>query len=192
MAINEISQKFKDLLLDVGVYNKERRYVEFDRVWYEPKTLEYCADLVCDYLKAIQEETEFPKDPTNIVLLSSDALRSDFGMLPISSVVANRLGYRFAVWKEMADIKWGTSSIMGTTLPGLFCIVLQDVVSRGHTSIRIAQSMKSLDWKFAFYIAAVLNNKHDGYSLNTTMDKIFPILGSRPTFKHIISAGDLE
>ena len=190
MSDNEIAEKLRKLLLDVGAYNKEKHYVEFDRVWYEPKTLNYCADLICEYIRTIQDQ--FPKETSNIILLSSDDLRSDFGIIPVSSVVANKLDYRFAVWKEMADIKWGTSSIMGNTTPGLFCIVLQDVVSRGHTSIRIAQSMKTLDWKFAFYITVVLNNKHDGYSVDTTMDKISPILGTRPNFRYIVSASDLE
>jgi phosphoribosylpyrophosphate synthetase len=187
----EAGKQLKGLLLDSGAYNADKHFVYFDRIWHHPARLSTCAELIYQFLLE-QVHPHIPADRSQLVLLSPDAIRSNFGIIPVSVLVAAKLGCRFAVWKEMANLNWGTSAIMGSDVPDLYCIALQDVVSRGHTAVRMAQSIKSRGWQFPLYFCAVLNNRDGPELVRRNLSKIEPILGQVPQFHYILSASDLS
>jgi phosphoribosylpyrophosphate synthetase len=190
---NEIRDRLMSLLQDAGAFDRQQKYVYFDRVWHHPDRLRDCAELVHQYVLGLirQMSDRVPSDRSKLVILSPDSVRSDFGIIPVSVLVADRLGCRFAVWKELADIKWGTSAIIGTDSHGLVCIVLQDVVRRGSTALRMAQAMKALEWEFLVYVAAVLNNRNEDRDAMAIAEQINSILGQRPEFRYILSTQQL-
>ncbi len=190
---NDAQKQLKRLLIESGAFEAAKDYVAFDQVWHDPLLLTTCADLVYQHFVELVERhrENIPVDKSRLVLLVPDAIRSNFGIMPVGVLVASRFGCRFAIWKEMADISWGTSAIMGSELPDLHCIVLQDVVSRAHTAIRIAQSLKMRKWCFDMYVAVILNNKDEAEPALNNLKKIEQILGYKPEFDFMLSARHL-
>lgn len=192
---NEISDRLKMLLRDADVFDKDENYVYFDRVWHRPDRLRDCAELVYQYLLGLIGGfgNRIPSDMFKVVILSPDSVRSNFGIIPVSVLVADKLGCRVAVWKELADIRWGTSAIMGSVdIRDLTCIALQDVVRRGSTALRMAKTMKELGWSFSLYVAAVLHNESEDRDVIARMEQVESILGERPEFRYIVSAKELK
>jgi hypothetical protein len=181
------------LITTHDAFDRSRRYVHFDRLWHSHDALDDASDCVYRYLTDLagQLPESVLGDRGRLVLLSPDTARSSLGIIPVSVLVASRMGCRFAVWKEIADIRWASPALLGSTDAGLVCFVLQDVVSSGRTAVRIAKSIKQLGWSFPLYVAAVYNNTDEDTGPEAVLQNIEPVLGHVPAFKYILSAREL-
>ena len=190
--MNSICDDFRNLLKETNAYDDKRRFVNFDHLWYEPKNLKTSTDLIYNFIWR-EFQHLIPEDRLRLVILSPDHVKSDFGIIPISVLVAHRIGCRFGVWKEFASIKWGTSAIIGTKEPDLVCIVLQHVVQNGATAVRIAHAISemALDWKFQAFVAAVFKPE-EGENLKDSLAEVANLLHFKPEFKYVVSTNDLK
>jgi hypothetical protein len=188
-----LAKNLKTLLTQANAVDVETNYVHFDRVWQKPNNLKYCADLVYLYLIELNKEFDnlLLEDKSSLVIISPDSVGTNLGIIPVSFLVANKIGCHVAVWKELADIRWGTSAVIGPSNPDLICITLQDVVRHGTTALKIANSIKDLKWKFVLYLAAVLNHEEGDLAVKTTLIKVGEILEEIPKFRYILSRDDL-
>ena len=186
------SEELRDLIRETGAFDKSRHLVYFDRIWHRPDKLRICADIIYQKLANIEEGLlKSGINKANLVLLTADSVEGNLGIVPMGFFIAEKLGWHMAIWKEYADVRWGTSAILGYREYNATCILLQDVVDQGTIAIRIAQSIKTLSWKFAVYFSAVLNSENADNGVNNSLDKASLILGERPVFHYIISADEL-
>jgi phosphoribosylpyrophosphate synthetase len=185
------SDKIKTLLTQTNAFDRCERYVYFDRIWQDTMTLKTCAELVHQYMLELNEKLSFiPEDKSGFVILTPDSVAGGLGILPVSFFVADRLGCQVSVWKEYADVKWGTSKIVGNRTRNNVCVVLQDVVDHGTTAVRIAHNIKEFNWKFILYLAVVANSSSET-GVGRALKQVQEILGSEPAFRHILSVEEL-
>lgn len=194
LSVSRITNRISALLIEQQAYDRARNYVHFDRLWWHPAALTECADLLTEYLRSwLQNRERISSDPMQLVILSPDTVRSNFGMIPISVLVAAQLGCRFAVWKEYADARYGTPAIVGPTDIGpLDCIVLQDVISRGHTLLRMAQSLRGTTWHLRLYLGAVLNNAEGEEPVRRTIEDAKEMGNHELEFAYVTSTQQLR
>jgi len=185
--------ELKSIIHKSGALNKKEKYIYFDRVWHEINNLSKWANITHKYLEEQIEElnNNFNCDISNLVILSPDTVRASYGIIPVSVIVSNLLGCRFAIWKEFADIKLGTSGIYGTNQEGLTCIALQDVVRRGGTLTRMAFAVKKRKWNLALYISAIFNNEFGEKFVNNSLKEVNTILGLKPLFRFMLTIDEL-
>lgn len=189
----DISDKLRVLIRQANAYDKPRHYINFDQIWQDPQTLRDCTELITHYLANLVEELIAKgTDRSKIVLLTPDSVGGALGILPIGFLAASKLDLKIAVWKEYADVRWGTSAIIGFKEHAASCILLQDVVDQGTTAIRVAQNINELAWKFPIYASAVLNSENDAMAVDQSLGKVSLILGEKPVFRYIISEKELE
>lgn len=188
-----ISKQIQLLIKDTSAFDKGKKYVNFSHIWVEPNNLEKCAKLVIDYLQELNKDNNYfqPEEIDNLVILSPDNIGGNLGIVPVAFKIAESLGCKAAVWKEFADIKWGTSRIIGTQKPNQKCIVLQDVVDEGTTAIKIALSIKEIKWKFILYITVVFNPEIRESKITDSLSQVGEILGEPPDFRYIVSINSL-
>ena len=181
-------------LRDLAILDQKTRYVRFDPVWYDPGGITQIVDMVYEVLLTVLRDT-LPDDLSRLVLLSPINTRPDLGAIPIAVLLSQRMGCRFAVWKEYADVKWGSSAIIGVTTEQLECIVLQHVVRHGTSAARIAQIIErdELHWDFKTYLAILYNDlgTSSEQAITDSLHEVKSLLGKQPTFYHIIAASEL-
>ncbi len=183
-----IEEKFRQLLDKSQALDRNKHYVDFSHIWKDPSTLSDCAGLISEFLLQLNIDNKYIHygHVDDLVLLSPDNLGGNFGIIPVTFTVAKTLGCKIAIWKEFANIEWGTSSLIGCTEKNLKCILLQDVVDEGTTALKIASHIKELNWNFILYYAAVLNTNNREMNIEKTMTEVGEILGKKPDFKFII------
>jgi len=128
--LESIVDKITSLLLRNGVYNSATDLVDVDVMWQQPETFEAFSTHLVEYVAAsgIQDSIT--------TVLAVDKVRFPFGLVPIASVVALRLGKPLAVWKENANILTGAPHLFGHLDSG-HILLLHDVVVRGLTPLRV-------------------------------------------------------
>ena len=187
-----ISDNLRLLIHEANAFDKAGHYINFDHIWQDPHKLKLCAEIIGQHLQLLVNDIVAGGiNKSNLVLLTPDNIGGSLGILPISFLVAEKLELNIAVWKEYADVRWGTSAILGYREANAVCILLQDVVDQGTTAIRVAQSIKELTWKFPVYSSVVLNSENEKKGVMQSLDKVSLILGERPVFRNIISIKEL-
>lgn len=183
-----------DLFKRIEVFDKEKQVISFDHVWYDPNNLQECSSIIYTYFFE-QNDAISPllkKDLSRLMLISPDIIGENLGVLPLSFFIAQKIGCQVSVWKELADIKWGTSAILGDIQSSYDCILLQDVIHQGATALKVAHNLKGLNWNLVAYLGIILDNKNGPDNVNQTLSKIGGLFGSTPIFEYILTVNDLQ
>ena len=184
------SKKLKSLLNQAEAFNESRNYIYFDRIWGNPENIRKCAELFYEEILILNKKASFIQNP-NPVILSADSAGGNMGIIPVSFFVAEKLNCPATIWKELANIQWGTAAILGNPKPNQSCILLQDVVDHGTTIVKVAHTVKELNWKLILYLTGVINNKKGVDDVNMSLDIVENLLGERPKFHYIASIEEL-
>jgi hypothetical protein len=150
--IRKFSSRLKPLLYKSAAIGVGTGQVDFDKVWFSPDSRATYVQILVGCLRNFIDVS----DSENWVLLSTDTLSSVFGIIPAVSLAAHELGTHLAVWKEAADIKWGSSKLFGPTDKALKCCVLQDALSGGTTILKMESDLALTKWTVSAYLSMVV------------------------------------
>lgn len=183
---------FRERLISIvrraHVLDREANLIRLNNLWFEPDIRRDFSKVMVDFLASL------PHLSADSVLLYPEGLLSSFSILPIVSLVANELGCRMVVWREIGDIVTTTPRIFpeSATLPrDLTCVVLQDVVSRGTTLRKMYELIREIGWTIVYYIAVVkIEGGEDDIQEN--IRECQPVLSQHFQFKHMISDSDVR
>ena len=188
----EIKRQLKELISSSSVYDEEKKYFDFSKIWSNPEKLICCSNLISSYIEneVFANLKISKKEQKKYILVSADNIGSSFGTIPIAFRISEIMGFQNAVWKEYSNITWGTPALFGNGNDNDTCIVLQDVVDEGTTAIKLAYDLKNNNWKFLLYIAIVYNPAVKGATIESTLSSIERILGEKPKFFYILDKND--
>lgn len=181
-------EKFLNLINKAEAYSAEKKYVDFSAIWQNPNHLKVCAEVMCSFLLEINGNDRYfsRENLDSLVLVSPDSLGGNLGIIPATILISQYMGCKLSVWKELADIQWGTSAITGCKLRNLNCILIQDVVDEGTTAMKMVPHLKDLNWKLVLYYSAVFNPSYSKGNKDQTMHKLADMLGYNTEFVSIV------
>jgi orotate phosphoribosyltransferase-like protein len=179
-------------LQEAKTFDEKRHYVNFDYIWQKPELMEKCAEVIFEHILYLDSKHEIlPKNKKGLLVICADNVDGNIGIIPISFLVAMKLNCAAAIWKEMANIELGTNEILGKKYSKKTCILIQDVISRGTTGIKVSHGLKKNNWKFGLYISAILNNRNGDSDIKNSISRINDVLGHAPFFSFLAKAEDL-
>lgn len=149
--LSEAAAELTLLISEFSAFDKPRRHVAFDRLWSAPDGLRQLALILERFISVVLPGL----DPQRAVLLAPDTLSFTYGIAPAACIVADRLGLRFALWKEFGDVAWGRPLVFGTEEEDLNCVVIQDVILTGTTILKIGASLAERRWRVAAYLSLI-------------------------------------
>jgi len=141
-----------DILKSEKVLDKKGDWLNLNKLWAKPDTRRL---FTTQLINVLQEEAVFTDDP---VIIHPEGVASSYGILPIVSLLVDKLELRLAIWREIGDIVTTTSMIfpdISSFSHNLNCIIIQDVIGKGTTLRKMFQTLSDLEWHVTSYIAIV-------------------------------------
>ena len=193
----ELEKKLIKILINSNAFDIDNVYINFDKVWQNPQYFIKCGDIITDFIfteiKTIEEKLNKNIKPIELVLVTPDFIRPTLGITPFIIYTSSKIGCHFAVWKEIGDLKWGSSELVGPTNEKLICICIQDVVRNATTLLRMMRSIENTEWDITAYLGLV---KHDLNVDNGSRNKIFTeieeIIGKKVEINFLTSINKIK
>lgn len=178
----QIKEEIKRLLYEEGAYYQNR--IDIDKVWSSYDTVEKFAKLISDYIKLLPIFTSIKK------LAFGINIKSALGCIPFASLISIYLKKDFAVWREHANIRTGSSRIYGEIGSKDCFLFLHDVTVSGSTIIKAVHDLLSeKKARLGAVITIVDTNKGaDEY----VKKKVKEIIGVETQFHAILTLSDFE